>query len=116
MVNFLVHFWGVGQEITTLVFILILWTIPWKGVALWKAGRNRQKCWFIALFLINTLAILEILYLIFWQKRGDYEYKDVRKATFGADKKRKRKVKVTAKKAAPKKPVAKKKAVKKRKK
>lgn len=52
-----------------LINLAILWTLPWKGYALWKASKNNQRNWFIALFLINTLAILEILYLAFFQKK-----------------------------------------------
>jgi methionyl-tRNA synthetase len=58
------------QDIIYLYIILaILWTLPWKGIALWKAARNKQPFWFTALFLINTLAILEIIYLVFFQKK-----------------------------------------------
>lgn len=42
---------------------LALWTLPWKGYALWIAARNRHKYWFIALLIINTVAILEIIYI-----------------------------------------------------
>tara|TARA_Y100000310_G_C20613144_1_gene779120 strand:- start:956 stop:1201 length:246 start_codon:yes stop_codon:yes gene_type:complete len=49
----------------TLFFISLLWTLPWKGYALWKAARRKESGWFILLFLVNTLAILEIIY-IFW--------------------------------------------------
>lgn len=52
------------------IFILIvLWTLPWKGAALWKAARQNNKNWFIALFLLNTLAILEILYIFKFSKK-----------------------------------------------
>lgn len=55
-----------------LFFILAaLWTIPWKGVALWKAARNDAKWWFIALLLLNTLAILEILYIFVFSKKKE---------------------------------------------
>jgi len=54
---------------TALIWLSIVWTLPWKGVALWKSARHKQKAWFIVLFLVNTLAILEILYLAFWQKK-----------------------------------------------
>lgn len=40
-----------------------------KGIALWKAGRNNQKYWFIALFLLNTVGILPVVYLLFFQKK-----------------------------------------------
>lgn len=43
--------------------LIIIWTIVWKGLALWKAASLQQKWWFIALFLINTFGILEIVYL-----------------------------------------------------
>jgi len=46
-----------------LSLVLALWTLPWKGYALWIAARNRHKYWFIALLLVNTVAILEIIYI-----------------------------------------------------
>jgi len=50
---------------------ILLWTIPWKGVALWKAAKNGHKKWFVALFLINTLAILEIVYIFYFSKKNN---------------------------------------------
>jgi len=50
------------------VYLILLWQLPWKGVALWKSARNSHKKWFIALFLLNTLAILEIIYIFFFSK------------------------------------------------
>jgi hypothetical protein len=47
----------------------IFWLLPWKGVALWKAARNSHKKWFIALFLLNTFSILEILYIFIFAKK-----------------------------------------------
>ncbi len=49
--------------------IILAWTLPWKAVALWKAARNRQLVWFIVLFLVNTLAILEIIYIFAFSKK-----------------------------------------------
>ena len=46
-----------------LVVILALWTLPWKGVALWKAANLNQRNWFIILLIVNTVAILEIIYI-----------------------------------------------------
>lgn len=53
-----------------LIILLAVWTIPWKGVALWKAARSGQKIWFLVLFLINTLAIFEILYIFIFSKKN----------------------------------------------
>jgi len=49
---------------------MLAWTMPWKGVALWKAARNQHKYWFIALLVVNTVGILEILYIFIFSKRG----------------------------------------------
>ena len=48
---------------------VLLWTLPWKGVALWKAARNSHKKWFVVFLVINTLAILEIVYIFFFSKK-----------------------------------------------
>lgn len=45
------------------IISVVMWTLVWKGFALWRAAGLRQKYWFIALLLINTLGILEIIYL-----------------------------------------------------
>lgn len=58
-----------SQELSMnlLIVVAIIWSIIWKGIALWKASRNNQWGWFIALLLINTLGILEIIYIIGFQ-------------------------------------------------
>lgn len=43
--------------------VLIIWSILWKGLALWHAGRRGQAWWFAAILVINTVGILEIIYL-----------------------------------------------------
>ena len=45
--------------------ILMAWTLVWKGLALWKAAQAGSKKWFIALLILNTLGILEIVYVFF---------------------------------------------------
>lgn len=46
------------------LFVLILaWTLYWKGMALWRSARANHQTWFIVLLVVNTLGILEILYL-----------------------------------------------------
>ena len=49
--------------------ILIIWTIIWKGLALWKAAKNEDKVWYILMLVLNTSGILEILYYYFISKR-----------------------------------------------
>ena len=43
--------------------LLAIWTIPWKGYALWLAVKRNQKAWFIVLLILNTVGILEIFYV-----------------------------------------------------
>jgi hypothetical protein len=52
-----------------IIIILGLWTLPWKGVALWRAARNGHLWWFVALLIVNTLAILEIIYIFGFSKK-----------------------------------------------
>lgn len=62
--------------ITILMVVAVAWTLPWKAVALWKAARTGSKVWFVALLLINTIGILEILYICIFSKRSrTYEVK-----------------------------------------
>jgi len=49
--------------------ILFAWSIAWKGAALWRAARNNQSYWFTAIILINTVGILEILYIFIFAKK-----------------------------------------------
>jgi hypothetical protein len=46
-----------------------IWAAIWKGFALWRAARRKQKGWFICLFIFNTAGILEILYLFVFSKK-----------------------------------------------
>jgi len=48
-----------------LFILLLIWSIIWKGLALWKAARLSNKWWFLVLLVVNTLGILEIIYIYF---------------------------------------------------
>lgn len=48
--------------------VIYLWSFFWKGVGLWKSAKNNQKYWFISMLVVNTVGILEIVYLSFFQK------------------------------------------------
>lgn len=47
------------------VLFLAVWSVFWKGVALWNAARRKDKAWFIAFMLIHTAGLLELFYLLF---------------------------------------------------
>jgi len=44
---------------------IFIWISFWKGFALWKAAGKKQLTWFIILFLINTLGLVEIAYIFY---------------------------------------------------
>jgi hypothetical protein len=43
--------------------VVVVWSIAWKLIALWKAARKKSLVWFIILAFVNTIGILEILYV-----------------------------------------------------
>ncbi|MEI6480175.1 MAG: DUF5652 family protein [bacterium] len=64
---------GPGWFLATALFgglfiVIVLISLALKGWALWTAAKRREKFWFIALLFINTLGILELVYLIFFAK------------------------------------------------
>lgn len=52
------------------ILVIALWTIVLKGYSLWYAARGEQKWWFVALLVVNTLGILEIVYLIWFRPKN----------------------------------------------
>ena len=50
--------------------ILVAWELVWKGIALWKSAKQSQKWWYISMLILNTIGILPLVYLIFFQKEG----------------------------------------------
>ena len=47
----------------SLVLLAVLWSLLWKGLALWRAAKRGDMWWFLAFLVLNTLGILEIIYL-----------------------------------------------------
>lgn len=51
-----------------IIMIISIWSIFWTAIGIWKAARNDERIWFVAILLLNTLGILEIAYLFFFAK------------------------------------------------
>ena len=51
--------------------LAVVWEGAWKGVALWRAGRNAHLAWFICLFIFNTVGILPIVYIFAFSRRKE---------------------------------------------
>ena len=54
--------------VTIALLAIVIWEYIWKGIALWKAAKNGHKTWFVILLLINTMGILQILYIYVFSK------------------------------------------------
>jgi len=63
----------VSEELIPLIIIAAIWSLPWKGVALWKASRNNSVWWFVALLITNTMALLDALYIFYFSKKASKE-------------------------------------------
>ncbi len=65
--------WGLPITLQVPIWLLVglaaVWTWVWKGIALWRAGRNGHLAWFIVMFIFQTLAILEIIYIFAFSKK-----------------------------------------------
>ena len=56
------------------IMAFIIWSLVWKGMALWKSARDDSRVWFVVFLVIHTAGILEILYIYFFSKMS----KDIR--------------------------------------
>ncbi len=64
--NFLIGLSTSAQQ--AIIIIIAIWSIVWKGLALWRSSKKDQKYWFIALLVLNTIGLLEIAYIVYFSK------------------------------------------------
>jgi cbb3-type cytochrome oxidase subunit 3 len=60
------------------LFVLIMiWSYAWKLLAFWKSARKNSPVWFILFAFLNTMGILEILYLFIFseKKKNNFKHK-----------------------------------------
>ena len=55
------------------LIILMIWSLIWKGLALWHASKRQDKVWFVILLILNTAGIAEIIYLIVTRNKKETE-------------------------------------------
>lgn len=60
----------ISPGIRVLLALVVVWSLIWKGIALWKAARNSQTAWFVIMLIVNTAGILEIIYIFALGKKG----------------------------------------------
>lgn len=49
---------------------IAVWSLFWKGWALWRSARLGQKKWFVVMLILNTAGILEILYIYVFSRKN----------------------------------------------
>jgi hypothetical protein len=59
---------GIPSWAFGILAVIFIWTYVWKLLALWKAATKKSVVWFIVLALVNTVGILEILYIFVFSK------------------------------------------------
>lgn len=63
------EFLGISAGAAMLILVVIsIWALVWKGLALWKSSQKKSVVWFIVLLIVNTMGILEILYIFIFSK------------------------------------------------
>jgi len=65
--NFLTNMYQMPGTMIFSFAIVFVWTIIWKGLGLWYTARYKQKGWFIAMLLLNTMGLLPIIYLLWFK-------------------------------------------------
>ena len=69
---------GVSVTVAAILLAIVgIWSLIWKGIALWKSSRKNQMVWFIFLLVVNTVGILEILYIFIFSKMSGKKVKTV---------------------------------------
>ena len=58
-----------------ILFPVLIWTLFWKGCSLWIAAKENKKWWFLILLVVNTVGILEIIYIFYVAKK---KWSDIR--------------------------------------
>ena len=66
-----------ASGISPILMLIYIWSLPWKGVALWKASEKRHMKWFIALFITNTAGLLDALYIFYFSKKSKKQEKAI---------------------------------------
>ena len=45
--------------------LIVIWSVVWKLIALWKAVKHNHLTIFIVLGILNTVGVAEIIYLVY---------------------------------------------------
>lgn len=57
-----------NDPLVRVLLVGALLSLPFKIVGLWRSARNGQKAWFGAMLFLNTLGLVELIYLFYFSK------------------------------------------------
>jgi predicted permease len=77
--DLLTAFPAVPLALVCVIVVLAIWETIWKFIAMWKSARHNQIAWFVCIAIFNTIGILPIVYILFFQKDRNVETQKSRK-------------------------------------
>lgn len=66
--------WSISKAQFVALIVLLIWETVWKIIACWKAAKRDQRWWFVVMAIINTAGLLEIIYIVFFQKKQPQQH------------------------------------------
>ncbi len=58
--------YDLNDPFVRVVVVGFIISLPFKVVGIWRAAKNSQKGWFAVLLLLNTVGILDLIYLFYF--------------------------------------------------
>ncbi|HPI67024.1 MAG TPA: DUF5652 family protein [bacterium] len=59
-----------------LLLLILVWSLFWKGLALWRAARKNDRVWYIVILIVNLLGLESIVYLLVTKSEEKPESKE----------------------------------------
>lgn len=53
----------------TVLMLIIVADVILRGMGMWRAARKGQQGWFVAMLVINSVGILPVVYMLFFEKK-----------------------------------------------
>ena len=66
-----------NAKLQALLMALVTWSLAWKGASLWRAAKNDSKPWFVALLAVNSLGVLDAIYIFGVHRRKNFREREM---------------------------------------
>lgn len=60
---------AMGGWWTALMFLALV-DVVLKGMGMWRAAKKKQRGWFVAMLVINSMGVVPAIYMLFFEKKG----------------------------------------------